>query len=106
MKSIHAAALLVSAALSAFGAVAQTAPSTSVPERTAPVVTDAAPPPAEDRGSTGAIELEQSPVKAKKEAQAEAGRVPTQIQGAGPLPAAVRDPARGTGLDETTAPRK
>ena len=76
--------------------VAQTAPSSSVPGKSAPVVSDVAPAPPEDRASTGAIVLEQSPVRAQREAQAEAeqGQTPaaTGRLGAGPLtPGAARE---------------
>lgn len=89
------------------GAVlAQTAPSSTVPGKSAPVVTDVAPAPPEDRGSTGAIVLEQSPVKAKREAQADAAQEQptdtTRRLGAGTLtPGAAREglsrPAESSG---------
>jgi hypothetical protein len=96
--------LALGAATALLAAQAQTAPSAAVPGKTAPVVTDSAPPPPEDRSSTGAIVLEQSPVRAQREAQQDGSRSPerraTQIQGAGPLaPSTVRDALRGTGLD-------
>jgi hypothetical protein len=68
--------------LLAAAALAQTAPSRTMPQVAAPVVSDAAPLPAEDRSSTGAIVLEQSPVRAQ--------RNPTAVMGASP---AVAKPA-------------
>ena len=107
MNRFSLAALAVAAAGALTTAQSQTAPSSTAPGK-APVVTDSAPAPPEDRSSTGAIVLEQSPVRAQREAQAEdnraAGRKPTQTQGAAPLPpAAVRDALRGTGLDDPPA---
>ncbi|RYF44210.1 MAG: hypothetical protein EOO25_00475 [Comamonadaceae bacterium] len=59
----HHWALALSAALAALAAGAQTsAPSDRVP-RGAPVVSDAAPPPAEDRDSAGAIVIDRAPVR-------------------------------------------
>ena len=56
---------------------AQTAPGASVPSPGAPVVTDAAPPPAEDRSSTGAIVLENAPVRAQRDAARSMGNTGT-----------------------------
>lgn len=57
---------LLAALLGAGGAVAQTAVSPAAPS-TAPVVTDAGPPPAEERTSAGAIVLQNSLVRAQRE---------------------------------------
>ena len=82
--------------------VAQMSPSSSVPGKSAPVVTDVAPAPPEDRSSTGAIVLEQSPVRAQREAQTEAEQgqpaAATRRLGAGALtPGAARE---GLGRNE------
>ena len=57
---------LLAALLGASGAVAQTATPPAAPS-TAPVATDAGPPPAEERTSTGAIVLQNSLVRAQRE---------------------------------------
>ncbi|WP_298933401.1 hypothetical protein [uncultured Ramlibacter sp.] len=62
--------------LLAAAALAQTVPSRTTTEVAAPVVSDAAPLPAEDRSSTGAILLENAPVRAQ--------RNPTAVMGASP----------------------
>lgn len=94
-------------------ALAQTAPSSSVPGKSAPVVTDVAPPPPEDRSSTGAIVLEQSPVKAQRDAQREAHGEAAQEEpaaatrrlGAGPLtPGAAREGLGREGAASGSAP--
>ena len=95
MKTFQLAIPILWALVSA-PALAQTAPSGSVPGKSAPVVTDVAPAPPEDRSSTGAIVLEQSPVKAQREAQSEAAREQpgeaTRRLGAPPLtPGAARE---------------
>lgn len=57
---------LLAALLGAGGAVAQTATSPAVPPGAA-VATDAGPPPAEERASTGALVLQNSMVRAQRE---------------------------------------
>lgn len=96
MKTTNTLAAALLAALLSGPVLAQTAPSSSVPGKSGPVLTDVAPPPPEDRSSTGAIVLEQSPVKAQREAQAEAAQedpaAATRRLGSGPLtPGAVRE---------------
>ena len=68
---------LAGAALAAalLGAAVATAQTTAAP------VTDVGPPPAEERSSTGAVVLENSPVQAQKKAFAES----TAKSGAGPV---------------------
>ncbi|MBI2769066.1 MAG: hypothetical protein HYX47_05560 [Burkholderiales bacterium] len=73
-------ALALAAALLAAGAMAQTAPKQ---------MTDAAPPPAEERNSTGAVVLEASPVRALQNRFA---TNPAAVMGAAPAP--VRRAAR------------
>jgi len=68
------AAMLAATMLGAGGVLAQTAPSTVGPPST-PIVSDAAPLPPEERGSTGALVL--SPVRAQRDN-------PTARMGAGP----------------------
>lgn len=86
----QATAVLLAAVLGA--AHAQTAPAPS-PK----VLTDAAPLPAEDRASTGAIVLEESPPLAKQglvqETVARNRQMMTSVMGAGPAPTAEK-PAR------------
>lgn len=111
MIRLSSALLVAAAAFPMAAAHAQTAPSSAVPGKNAPVVTDVAPAPPEDRSSTGAIVLDQAPVRAQREAQGRSGGAatgkPTQTQGAGPLPpAAVRDALRGTGLEDPPAKAK
>ena len=68
------AATLAATMLGTGCVLAQTAPSTTAPQST-PIVSDAAPLPPEDRGSTGALVL--SPVRAQRDN-------PTARMGAGP----------------------
>jgi hypothetical protein len=77
-----AAALAIAAAASV---PAQTAPSQTVPAQNAPVVTDVAPPPAEERSSAGAVVLEKSRVSAARARTAvvRAQRPATATMGAG-----------------------
>jgi len=77
-------------ALLATSALAQTAPSRTAPptpDVAAPVVSDAAPLPAEDRSSHGAIVLDHAPVLAQQQ------RNPTSVMGAAPAPSNVAKPA-------------
>lgn len=100
---------VATAAFLSLAAQAQTAPSSTTPGRSAPVVSDTGPAPPEDRSSTGAIVQDPSPVKAQREAQVEAERAerraPAQTQGAGARPPeAVRDSLRGSELEESSRP--
>jgi hypothetical protein len=76
---LRMAAAVLSTALIATGAVAQTRP-------TAPVITDTAPPPPEDRNSMGAVIMMDEPVLAQREAMERmmAGAPDTRSMGAGP----------------------
>ncbi len=75
------AALLAAATLGAGSVLAQTtAPSTTSPGTSTPVVSDVAPLPPEDRSSTGALVLGNSPVRAQRE------NTSTRAMGAGPSP--------------------
>lgn len=78
------AALLAATTLGAGGVLAQTtAPSTTTPGASTPVVSDAAPLPPEDRSSTGALVLGNSPVRAQRE------NMSTRAMGAGPSPRSI-----------------
>lgn len=75
------AALLAVATLGAGSVLAQTGPGTTTPATPAlstPVVSDAAPPPPEDRASPGAIVMHDSPVRAQRDSMS------TRAMGAGP----------------------
>jgi hypothetical protein len=85
-------ALLAAATLATGNVLAQTtAPSTTTPGSSTPVVSDAAPLPPEDRSSTGALVIGNSPVRAQRE------NTSTRAMGAGPSPQSIgrnRAPAR------------
>ena len=91
------AALVLAAVLGAPALLAQTTAQTTAP--TPPVMTDAAPLPASERGSIGAVLLEDSPVLAQREAferlaarneaillAFDPARDATRSMGAGPAP--------------------
>jgi hypothetical protein len=78
------AALLAGATLGAGCVLAQTtAPSDTTPGSSTPVVSDVAPLPPEDRSSTGALVLGNSPVRAQRE------NMSTRAMGAGPSPQSI-----------------
>jgi len=89
------AALLAAAMLGAGGVLAQSAPTgptgptgpnettPGTPALSAPIVSDVAPAPAEDRASAGAIVLADSPVRARRE------NMSTRIMGGSPSPKSI-----------------
>lgn len=95
-------ALGLAAALAALSAGAQTtAPSDTVP-RGAPVVSDSAPPPAEDRDSSGAVVVD----PARRAAPGVLERPETRSLGAGPAARPLTPGAPETARDRAERPGK